>query len=332
MLRIAALAPFAALALFACSEEASETEEAQSADAEAAETEGANGQAAEDGVAASPPQTLREAVDGVWRGDQARSRDGFRNPAATLEVFDIDPSGTIVEIWPGGGWYTDILAPWIEANGGTYVAAWPPVDPGNARALAFQERFLERFESDLYGEATLVEFGSETGALMNEERADAILTFRNVHNWMGGGFAEKAFADFYAALKPGGRLGVVEHRQPATQVQDPRAATGYVQQDYVISLAQEAGFELVAASEVNANPDDTADHPFGVWTLPPVSRTSDFGEPADPEFDTAPYDAIGESDRMTLLFRKPEGDTPQVSEGRARGLESRSDSGGSNGR
>ena len=303
MLRIVALAPFAALALTACSGEPADPDDAQSAEtaAEATETEGADG-----GVAAAPPQTLQEAVDGAWRGEQARSRDEFRNPVETLEVFDIDPSGTIVEIWPGGGWYADILAPWIEANGGTYVAAWPPLDPDNERALAFQERFLERFESELYGEATLVEFGAETGALMPEEPADAILTFRNVHNWMGAGFAEKAFADFYAALKPGGKLGVVEHRLPASRVQDPRAATGYVQQDYVISLAEEAGFELVASSEINANPADTADHPFGVWTLPPVSRTSDFGEPADPDFDTAPYDAIGESDRMTLLFRKPE--------------------------
>ncbi|MFW6300095.1 MAG: class I SAM-dependent methyltransferase [Oceanicaulis sp.] len=301
LVRIPALVSLAAL-LAACGGDAPEPEDAQTA--QAAAEAGDSPEAG--GVAATPPRTVEDAVDGAWRGEQARARDAFRNPAATIEFFDIDPSGVIVEIWPGGGWYADILAPWIEANGGTYVAAWPPVDPQNERAAAFRDRFLERFGSPLYGEATLVPFGAETGALMKAEPADAILTFRNVHNWMGAGFAEKAFDDFYAALKPGGKLGVVEHRLPASRVQDPRAATGYVQQDYVISLAEEAGFELVASSEINANPADTADHPFGVWTLPPVSRTSDFGEPTDPDFDTAPYDAIGESDRMTLLFRKPD--------------------------
>ncbi|MGJ3231932.1 MAG: class I SAM-dependent methyltransferase [Oceanicaulis sp.] len=306
MPRIAVFAASAALTLLtlaACGREPGDPDAARDAEMEA---EASPGEAPEAGVPATPPQTLEEAVAGAWRGEQARARDTFRNPVETLEFFGVDPSGTIVEIWPGGGWYADILAPWIEANGGTYVAAWPPVDPDNERALAFQERFLERFESALYGEATLVEFGARTGPLLDADEADAILTFRNVHNWMGAGFAEKAFADFHAALKPGGVLGVVEHRLPASRVQDPRAATGYVQQDYVISLAEEAGFELVGSSEVNANPADTADHPFGVWTLPPVSRTSAFGEPADPNFDAAPYDEIGESDRMTLLFRKPE--------------------------
>lgn len=303
MLRLAASASSFALLLAACSVDTPDAADPQAAENRAETDVTAD---AGPGVAATPPRSLEEAVDGAWRGAQARSRDQFRHPAETLDFFDIDPSSVIVEIWPGGGWYADILAPWIEANGGTYVAAWPPVDPDNERAQAFQARFLERFETELYGEATLVAFGADTGALMNEQPADAILTFRNVHNWMGAGFAEKAFADFHAALKPGGVLGVVEHRLPASQVQDPRAATGYVQQDYVVSLAEEAGFDLVASSEINANPADTADHPFGVWTLPPVSRTSPFGEPADPEFDGAPYGAIGESDRMTLLFRKRE--------------------------
>ncbi|XBQ17596.1 MAG: methyltransferase [Oceanicaulis sp.] len=291
----------ALLALAACSGETAsedtdrETEEAQS------EADGAQA-----GLAVAPPQTLEEAVAGAWRSEAARARDGWRNPAETIEFCGVDPAGTVVEIWPGGGWYTDIIAPWIETRGGTYVAAWPPVDPANERAAAFQSRFLERFETDLYGAATLIEFGPETGPMMNEQPADAILTFRNVHNWMAAGFAEKAFADFYAALKPGGVLCVVEHRLPSSRVQDPRAASGYVQQDYVVALAEEAGFEFGASSEINANPADTADHPFGVWTLPPVSRTSDFGAPADPDFDRAPYDAIGESDRMTLRFIKPE--------------------------
>jgi len=299
MLRTAALVSLAAL-LAACSEDAPDP-----AESEAVET-AAQAQDSPDAVAATPPETLAEAAAGAWRGDEARTRDPARNPVETLEFFGIDPSGTVVEVWPGGGWYTDILAPWIAAHGGTYVAAWPPVSSDNERAAAFQTRFLERFESPLYGAATLVPFGPDNVPLMEAGSADAILTFRNVHNWMSAGFAEAAFASFNTALKPGGVLGVVEHRLPASRVQDPRAATGYVQQDYVISLAEEAGFEFVASSEINANPADTADHPFGVWTLPPVGRTSEFGEPANPDFDTAPYDAIGESDRMTLLFRKPE--------------------------
>jgi predicted methyltransferase len=301
MLRTAAFVSFAVL-LAACSQQAPEPSDPQAEDIEAP----IDNSPEAGSVEASAPQTVAEAAAGPWRGEQASARDDERNPVETLEFFQIDPAGTIVEIWPGGGWYADILAPWIEANGGTYVAAWPPVDPSNERAVAFRERFLERFESPLYGEATLAPFGADTGALMAEGSADAILTFRNVHNWMGAGFAEKAFDDFYAALKPGGVLGVVEHRQPASLVQDPRAATGYVQQDYVVSLAREAGFELVSSAEINANPADTANHPFGVWTLPPVSRTSAFGQPANPDFDTAPYETIGESDRMTLLFRKPE--------------------------
>ncbi|MGX6646437.1 class I SAM-dependent methyltransferase [Maricaulaceae bacterium MS644] len=301
MLRTAAFVSLAVL-LTACSQPAPEASGPQTEETAAQVDDSPESVSVE----ATAPQTLAEAAAGPWRGEQARARDEARNPVETLEFFAIDPSGTIVEIWPGGGWYADILAPWIEANGGTYVAAWPPVDPSNERSVAFRDRFLERFESPLYGTAALAPFGANTGALMAEGSADAILTFRNVHNWMGAGFAEKAFADFYAALKPGGVLGVVEHRQPASLVQDPRAATGYVQQDYVVSLAQEAGFELVGSSEINANPADSADHPFGVWTLPPVNRTSAFGQPADPDFDTAPYEAIGESDRMTLLFRKPD--------------------------
>jgi predicted methyltransferase len=194
----------------------------------------------------------------------------------------------------------------VTANGGTYVAAWPPVAPGNTRAEAFRDRFVARIDALEPASAQLVAFGPDAIDLERAGPVDAILTFRNVHNFMAAGFAEPAFEAFFAALEPGGVLGVVEHRLPADRVQDPRAASGYVQQDYVIALAMEAGFEFVAASEINANPADNADHPFGVWTLPPVGRTSAFGEPANPEFDRAPYDAIGESDRMTLVFRKPQ--------------------------
>ncbi|MBV5257010.1 class I SAM-dependent methyltransferase [Synechococcus moorigangaii CMS01] len=268
---------------------------------------------AEEGVAtgenaglSTEPETgsLAWAVAGEWRAD-AVVRDVWRHPRETLEFFGVDPSGTIVEIWPAGGWYTQVLAPWIAANGGTYVAAH--FDPaGNDQTQAFIDSYAERFSAPLFGEIEIASFGPDTGPIVPEGSADAVLTFRNVHNWMARGFEEKAFADFYAALRPGGILGVVEHRLPASQPQDPRAANGYVQEDYVIALATEAGFELVGSSEINANPADTTDHPFGVWTLPPVLRSSPRGEEPDPDFDRSPYETIGESDRMTLLFRKPE--------------------------
>ena len=152
--------------------------------------------------------------------------------------------------------------------------------------------------------------------MMPAESADIILTFRNVHNWMGEGFAPKAFSEFYNALKPGGILGVVEHRLPEAALQDPRGATGYVQESYVKALAADAGFEFVAASEINANPRDTADHPMGVWTLPPRSRVPDPDSPEAVDFNAELYKNIGESDRMTLKFRKPgaletESDAPE---------------------
>jgi len=251
---------------------------------------------------------LGDVTAAPWRDAAVRARDAARNPADTLEFFTLDPASTIVEIWPGGGWYTDVLAPWIAAHGGIYVAAWTAVEPDDAGALALRERFAARFEQPAFGDLTLTAFGPEGFTGFEPGAADAIVTFRNTHNWMAGGFVETAYEAMFEALRPGGLLGVVEHRLPANRVQDPRAASGYVQEDYVIALAVEAGFELVGASEINANPADTADHPFGVWTLPPVSRTSPLGEPPDPSFDRAPYEAIGESDRMTLLFRKPETD------------------------
>ena len=239
-----------------------------------------------------------------WRG-AAAERDSWRHPAETLEFFGIDPSSTVVEIWPGGGWYSDVLAPWISANGGTYVAAHFPAGSESDYRRRSRANFEARI-SDIpaYGEPVIADFNAELGLVVEDDSVDAILTFRNIHNWMAGGTAELAFSEFHAALRPGGVLGVVEHRLPSTRQQDPMAGSGYVQQDYVIALAEEAGFEFVEASEINANPADTADHPYGVWTLPPTRRSPRDGEDAT-DFDRAQFDAIGESDRMTLLFRKP---------------------------
>lgn len=259
--------------------------------------------------------SLEWAVAGDWRGDD-RERDAWRNPRETLEFFGVDPDSTIVEIWPGGGWYTRVIAPWVAANGGQYIAATFPEDsPSEARRNA-RASFLEEFSANpVYGNVQAGDFSADASDIAPEGSVDAILTFRNIHNWMSGGFAERAFADFHTALRPGGILGVVEHRLPDTREQDPRASTGYVQEAYVIALATEAGFEFVGRSDVNANPADNADHPFGVWTLPPVGRSAPFGEADDPSFDRAPYDAIGESDRMTLLFRKPDRERSPAADG-----------------
>ncbi|MBR9824378.1 MAG: class I SAM-dependent methyltransferase [Alphaproteobacteria bacterium] len=297
-----------AATLAACSGgEPAETEANTPAPTEtAAQDTGATEQAAPETVM-NGVATLADAVAGSWRSEDRSVRDTWRNPVETLEFFQIDPSSTVIEISPGGGWYTDILAPWIAGNGGTYIAAHFSADSTSEYRQRSRNGFIERYaDTQRFGEVVMTGFDQESGPLVEAGTADAVLSFRNVHNWMGGSYAEKAFADFYAALRPGGLLGIVEHRLPSTREQDPRAQSGYVQEDYVIALAAEAGFELVERSEINANPADTADHPFGVWTLPPVRRSAGRGEEQAADFDRAGYDAIGESDRMTLLFRKPE--------------------------
>lgn len=265
---------------------------------ETAETTAAPAEAVVEEVAEAV-DPLAAAVNGAWRSAEHKARDAFRHPAETLAFFEVGPSETVIEIAPGGGWYTQILAPYLAAGGGTYIAA----NSGNAEGDA---RFLEAFSDEaLYGAVSVTTLNAESGALAEPGTIDTVLTFRNVHNWMGRGFEAKVFADAYAALKPGGVLGVVEHRLPSAAEQHPQAITGYVHEDYVIGLAEAAGFTLGGRSEVNANPADTADHPFGVWTLPPVSATEDREGNAPEDFDPAKYAAIGESDRFTLKFVKP---------------------------
>ena len=227
----------------------------------------------------------------------------------TLRFFGLQPRMTVIEFWPGSGWYTEILAPYLNKGAGAYVAALfpegPTADPAQA---ALNAAFRARFSSDrrLYGEHRFSTFGAASGPAADPGTADMALFMRTLHGWMAAGIAEKAFADAYAALKPGGVLGVEQHRLGPEEDQDPVAANGYVQEAFVRQLAAEAGFVFVAASEINANDKDTKDHPFGVDTLPPMRLTAPRGEPADPAFDRAPYEEIGESDRMTLRFRKPE--------------------------
>ena len=259
--------------------------------------------------------SLAWAVAGPWRED-GRARDAWRHPVETLEFFEITPNATVVEIWPGAGWWTEILAPYLARGGGKLYAAGFQIDrpdPGEeaqSSTLATSQiaaRFREHFTRNrrLYGEVDITEFGPTSGAVAPDASADLVMFMSNLHLWMGAGVAEKAFADAFLALKPGGVLGIEQHRAAVGEIQDPAAADGYVQEAFVKQLAAEAGFAFVASTVLNANPADTRDHPFGVWTLPPTLQTAPRGEPANPAFDTTPYQAVGESDRMTLKFRKP---------------------------
>jgi predicted methyltransferase len=227
----------------------------------------------------------------------------------TLRFFGLQPRMTVVDFWPGSGWYTEIVAPYLAEGGGKYIAAGfqtgPGADPAQVALMsAFQSRFAN--DRELYGEIELSAFGPTSGPVAPAGSADMVLFMRTIHAWMAAGIAEKAFADAWAALRPGGILGVEQHRLGPDEDQDPAAANGYVQEAFVRQLAAEAGFAFVAASEVNANERDTKDHPFGVDTLPPMRLTAPRGSPPDPDFDRSKYDEIGESDRMTLRFRKPE--------------------------
>jgi len=257
-----------------------------------------------------PPEgSLEWAVAGSWRSAADKARDAWRHPAETLRFFGLQPKMTVVDFWPGSGWYTEILAPYLNKGGGTlYLAGFaegPAADPAQ---LAINQALKARLEADkkLYGTVQFSAFGAGSGPVAPAGTADLVLFQRFLHAWMAAGIAEKAFSDAYAALRPGGVLGVEQHRLQPDEDQDPAAANGYVQEAFVKQLAAEAGFAFVEASEINANPADTKDHPFGVETLAPRRLTAPMGEPANPEFDRTKYDAIGESDRMTLKFRKPE--------------------------
>ena len=259
----------------------------------------------------APAMTLAEAVASDLRSEEEKARDVWRSPAMTLEFFGVEADDKVVEVWPGGGWYTNILAPWLASGGGTLVAAGfdaASIEDAERRARTEQRlaEFKATYADPKFGTIEHTAFSAASGPLTGDGTADVVLTFRNIHNWMSGGYTEKFFADAYTALKPGGVLGVVEHRLPSTQAQDPKATSGYVHEDYVKALAAAAGFEFVEASEINANPADTADHPFGVWTLPPNNASTGRDGAAVEGFDPEKYKAIGESDRMTLKFRKPE--------------------------
>jgi predicted methyltransferase len=254
------------------------------------------------------PMTLKAATQGDWRSPVDKARDVWRHPIESLEFWGLKPGQTVVEFWPGQGWYTDILAPYLAATGGKlYVATLQTDLPDEPSAKETVEAYSRKLadKKKVYGDVTITAFGPTSGPVAPAGSADLVLFLRNLHNWMAAGLVEKALRDALTALKPGGVLGIEEHRGEAGRVQDVLAADGYVQQAYVIEMAKEAGFVLAGTSEINANPKDTKDHPFGVWTLPPTRLSAPRGEPAEAGFDHTRYDAIGESDRMTLKFVKP---------------------------
>lgn len=252
--------------------------------------------------------SLEAILAGDHRSAENRARDIWRHPRETLEFFGLRPEMSVVEIWPGAGWYTEILAPYLRERGRHIAAHWDP--EGQPEFLrnsvrAYREKLAAR--PDLYDRVQVVVLAPPTQmAMVEPESVDMVLTFRNVHNWMASGQAHAVFAAMYRVLKPGGVFGVVEHRARSDQPQDPHARSGYVREDHVIGLAEQAGFVLEARSDVNANPADDRDHPGGVWALPPTLRHGDR--------DRERYLGIGESDRFTLRFRKP-GSAAGVGEG-----------------
>ena len=242
---------------------------------------------------------LQQAVAHPGRTPANVLRDKYRHPVETLDFFEVDPTDTVVELWPGGGWYSEILGTYLSAGGGRYLAAAP--DWGRSGIDK-----LKAANPQVYGAVTVADFPvfDAKPAQIPAGTADVVLTFRNVHNWRMGyrrddkqDYSAEAFRQIFAMLKPGGILGIADHRLPESASAERERTSGYIKTSTVRALAEAAGFELVGASEINANPKDTADWPNGVWTLPPSLALKDL--------DRERYLAIGESDRMTLKFRKP---------------------------
>jgi predicted methyltransferase len=247
---------------------------------------------------------LTRTLAGDWRDPKNSARDAHRHPAETLTFFGVRANQQVVEITPGGGgWYAEILAPYLRDKGRYGAAMVDPAALPEGRGRDYQQKSLDDLKARLaahpsrFDKTAFVLFDPKQPRFGDAGGADAVLTFRNVHNWVSAGTEHGYFSAFFEALKPGGVLGVVEHRaKPGTDMETMKKS-GYLTEALVIELATKAGFVLDARSEVNANPKDTADHPNGVWTLPPVNRH-------DAE-DAQKYRAIGESDRMTLRFVKP---------------------------
>lgn len=242
--------------------------------------------------------SIDAVLAGDWRSEKNKARDQYRHPKETLAFFGVKPDQTVIEIYPGGGWYTEILAPYLKDHG-HYVAAIIKPDKPEGEEAINKTGLRAKFAADPahYGKASVVEFVPKTAVLGPPGSADVVLTFRNVHNMTDDGVAEPIFKAMFAVLKPGGTLGVVDHRAKPGSTLAQDKDSGYLPVDAVVKLATDAGFKLEAQSEINANPKDTKDYPKGVWTLPPTLALKDV--------DRDKYLAIGESDRMTLKFVKP---------------------------
>ena len=245
----------------------------------------------------APSGPVLAALAGRQRSATFVARDGQRHPAQELAFFGLRPDMSVVEIWPGGGYWTEILAPVLRDEGHLEVALPPPADgvATDPSATSIGRKFAA--DPALYGKVVLGTAGKGQRDIAPPGSADLVVSFRNLHNWMAGGYAPQMFAAFFRALKPGGTLGIEEHRGNRGGAQDPRATDGYVRQDAVVAMATAAGFVFDAASEINANPKDTADWPRGVWTLPPDLALGDK--------DRTLYLSIGEADNSVLRFKKP---------------------------
>ncbi len=254
-------------------------------------------------AAQAAPDPLAAAIASPARTPKFTARDQYRHPLETLRFFGVRPDQTVVEIWPGGGWYMEILAPYLRDHGRYYAAIEAPDVAGASREAKQNGASLrKKIAGDPadFGKVTVTELHPpQLTEICPPGTADVVLTFRNVHNWIAAGDQQAQFDAFFKALKPGGVLGVVEHRaRPGTSLEE-MSKSGYVEEAYVKKLATTAGFRFEAESPINDNPKDTKDYPEGVWTLPPTLELGDK--------DRAKYLAIGESDRMTLKFVKPAG-------------------------
>ena len=259
-------------------------------------------------AATSIDPILTEVTGGEWRSADEKSRDAARKPIENLQFWGLKPGASILEVQPGAGWWTRILAPYAARTGGRYSATAADLANPSITEAARKGRadFAARFADEkIYGKVELVNWGA-TAAPLAANSYDFILLSRVIHGWMRvEGLLDRHFANLAGSLKPGGVLAIEQHREnPGPQ--DPMAESGYVTEAFVIEAAERTGLRLAARSEINANPKDTKDHPFGVWTLPPTRITVPYGsgKAPDPNFDRSKYDAIGESDRMTLRFVK----------------------------
>ena len=245
---------------------------------------------------------LSKVIAGEHRteANRVRVRDRYRHPQQTLEFFGLKADMKVIEIWPGKGWYSEILAPYLKQGGGTFIAAGFPQHAGPKWRQNMQAEYKQWLAEspDLYDEVEIVELGPPSLWKLGEsESVDAVLTFRNAHNWLKGGYEAEMFNAFFSVLKPGGILGLTDHRSALNVDLAYMKKSGYLSEKLVISLAEKAGFILVETSEISANSLDSKNHPKGVWTLPPTLRLG--------QHERDKYLKIGESDRMTLRFRKP---------------------------